>query len=153
MRNYLFRILITGILFSLPATSVTAQTFLLHSIPTKKLDLSLRYLRPNYNADLELSTLSGIYEFSANIPQKENRNFICSVPYQTISFNKYGYSSKALGNIYLGYQWHSGFENEKISVTSAGIFLPTSGKGGSGGLINFYEHYKYFSEAITIYAN
>ena len=111
-------------------------------------------MRPVFKRDADLSTLSGVYDFSLNIPLSETLNIVGSVPYVTFAFGDNDAES-GVGNIYIGLQTRSGIKNKKGSVGSFGLFLPTADEevGFFGFVTDFYDGHKYASDLLTIYGN
>lgn len=155
MKHSIFKIFVTGIFFSVLINCVTAQTFLFQGIPREKTQFSLRFMRPNFKYGSDLSTLSGIYDLSVNIPINQKLNFVGSIPYQTFTFEDYD-TENGVGNIYIGLQTKSGIKNNKKSIGSFGVFLPTAEDNFAvfySSFTNFIDYHKYFSDLLTVYGN
>jgi len=145
-------IIIIGLLF----TSVSAQNLLFQTMPKDKSQLGLRFMRPNFDGDDDLSILSGAYDLYCNIPVSPKINLVGSLPY-TIFSAKGEDSKSGIGNIYVGIQTKQMSESGNNSNLSMGIFLPTATDDFSpmvlGVYSNYYEIQKYFPDMLTIYGN
>ena len=86
MKNCLFKTVIAGVFISMLFNSVSAQTFLFQSLPKDNPQIGLRFLRPFFEEDVGLSTLSGIYDLSLNIPVSSTINLVGSLPFITVAF-------------------------------------------------------------------
>jgi hypothetical protein len=154
MKNSFFKTLVAGILFSVLVNCVRAQTFLFQGLPQQKSQIGLRFMRPDFKYGSDLSTLSGIYDFSVNIPLSQNLNLVGSIPYMTFKFENF--SESGVGNIFIGLQTHSGFNKGKSSAGSFGLYLPTSGEdicGLFGAYTHFIDYAKYVTDLLTFYGN
>ena len=125
MKNRFFKIVIAGIFISLLISSVSAQNFQFQSLPKDKPQFGLRFLRPNLEGDDDLSTLSGTYDLSFNIPLNSKINVVGSLPFTTLN-TKDDESENGIGDIYIGLQTRSEFSAENRSIISLGVFLPTA---------------------------
>ncbi len=154
MKTSVFITFFTGVFLSLLLNCVSAQTFILHSMPKEKSQFGLRFMRPAFEQDEDLSPLSGVYDFSLNIPLSETWNIVGSIPYVTFAFGESD-AENGVGNIYIGAQTHDGFKDNNGSVGSFGLFLPTAKEdiGFFGMLTNYYDIHKYVSDLLTIYGN
>lgn len=156
MKNFLCKTVIASLFIGLLFTSVSAQNFLLQTMPKNVSQLGLRFMRANFNRGDDLSLLSGTYDFYANIPISRELNLVGSLPFTV--FSEKGYDSEnGLGNIYFGFQtWKSSGLGNKASL-SLGVFLPTARDkietAVLGGYSNYYELQKYFPDMLTVYGN
>jgi hypothetical protein len=154
MKNSILKTFVAGIFFGLLINCVTAQTYLFQGLPQEKPQFGLRFMRPDFKYGSDLSTLSGIYDLSVNIPIDQNVNFVGSFPYMSFKFENY--SESGIGNIYIGLQTHSGFNKQTCSVGSFGLYLPTAGEdycGLLGAFTHFIDYPKYIADLLTFYGN
>jgi hypothetical protein len=156
MKNYLFKTVITSLFISLLFTSIPAQNFLFQNMPKNRSELGLRFMRPNFNRDGDLSLLSGTYDFYVNIPVSPKINLVGSLPYTTFSA-KGEDTESGIGNIYVGFQTKQVSEFGNKSSLALGIFLPTATDDFSpmflGLYSNYYEIQKYIPDMLTVYGN
>jgi len=156
MRNYFIKTVIAGVFIGLLFTSISAQNFLFQTMPKNKSQLGLRFMRPNFEWDTDLSLLSGTYDLYFNIPVGPRINLIGSLPFTTFSAKDED-SESGIGNIYVGIQTKPISESGNNSNISAGIFLPTATDEFApmflGLYSNYYEIQKYFSDMLTVYGN
>jgi hypothetical protein len=123
-------------------------------MPKEKTQIGLRYMRPFFDTDEDLSFLSGIYDLSVNAPLNESFNFVGSIPFITFSFVDED-NENGIGSIFLGLQTHCGFKDKSSSVVTFGIFTPTASEDiYYFGLLSDYNNlHKYVSDLLTIYGN
>ena len=157
MKNIIIKIFGGGILLTFLLSSLSAQTFMLQNEPKDKSQFEVRYLRPYFDHDDDMSTFSGVYDFSFNIPVSSKINMVGSLPYTTISFDDED-SESAIGNIYLGIQTRSEPSADKSSSLSVGIFLPTAPDdkwscSSFGWFTNYHDVQKYAPDVVTLYSN
>jgi len=161
MNNITFKVFIIGFFSLLLLKTAFAQTFNLQSIPTNKSNFSLRFIHPKMKTITDLSTFSGVYEFSLNIPVSSKLNFVSSIPYITANYEldygffKHKFDEGGAGNIFIGLQTNKEEINEKKSIVSFGLFLPSADENIS--LFGVYSDYcnfgKYFPNVLTLYFN
>jgi len=157
MKNYGIKAAVAGILVGLLCHSVSAQTFLLQSLPENNPQFSLRYLRPNFEADVDFSTFSGIYDLSFDLPVSSNLNLIGSLPFTAMDFEG-PESESGIGNIYIGFQTRRHPTPERTSSVSFGLFLPTAPDDKFSLLFvniytNLHQQEKYIPDMLTVYGN
>ena len=154
MKKSNFKTFAAGIFFSLLINCVTAQTYLFQGLPQPKPQLSLRFMHPDFKYGSDLSTLSGIYDLSVNIPISQKLNLVASFPYMTFKVNEN--SESGVGNIFMGLQTYRELSKGASSVGSFGLYLPTAGEDYSG-LLGAFTHYigypKYVNDLLTFYGN
>jgi hypothetical protein len=123
-------------------------------MPKDKSQFGFRYMRPHLDLETELSTFSGVYDFSANIPLSEKLNIIGSIPYVAYTFEN-SETENGLGNLFIGLQMHNGSKEKTSSVGTFGISLPTAAEDIYlfGSITDRYTGFKYWSELLTIYGN
>jgi len=156
MKNHFFKRVIAIIFIGLLFTSVSAQNLLFQTIPKEKPQLGLRFMRPNFDGDDDLSILSGTYDLYCNIPVSPNLNLVGSLPYSI--FSAKGADSKGgIGSIYVGMQTKPTSGSGSFSSLQMGIFLPTATDEFSPMLLgwysNYYEIQKYIPDMLTVYGN
>ncbi len=149
--------LISWVLMSLWFSAVSAQTFLFQSLPQDNAQVGLRYLRPFFEGDDDLTVLSGVYDLSVSIPVGSKFHLVGSLPFSTFDSGN-GSGESDIGDIYVGLQIQRKPSDERSSVTSLGVFLPTAPSDGSeatflGLFTNFYELQKYLPDVLTLYGN
>ncbi len=153
MKRVILKTVIAGIFISLLFTSVSAQNLLFQTMPKDKPQFGLRFMRPNFEEDIDLSLLSGTYDLYFNIPVGHKLNLIGSIPYSIFSAKDED-SEGGIGSIYVGIQTKPKTENSCLSL---GIFLPTATDEFSPFLVglysNYYELQKYVPDLLTIYGN
>ena len=157
MKNYLSKIVIAGILVSLLSNFVSAQTFLFQSLPKDNTQFGLRYLRPNFEADIDMSTFSGIYDLYVNIPASSSINLVGSIPFTAMAIEGEE-SESGIGDIYIGLQTRLESSTDNNSILSFGVFLPTASEDKyslnfMGLFTNYYELQKYLPNTLTLYMN
>lgn len=145
------------ILLFLLFSSLSAQTTMFHSIPADKSQFGIQYLRPDFDFDFDMSTLSGIYDFSLNAPVTSNMNLVISVPYISFSFDRID-DENSIGNIYVGIQNRLRTDDKNNSALSLGLFIPTIPDDKMlihmlGMFTNYHSIYKYTPDVLTIFAN
>jgi hypothetical protein len=156
MKVHLFKTVIAGLFIGLLFTSISAQNLLFQTMPKEKPQLGLRFMRPNFEGDDDLSILSGTYDLYFNIPVSPKLNLVGSLPFATFSF-KGEDSESGIGNIYVGIQTRQMSGTGDNSSLSMGIFLPTAKDDFSlmflGLYSNYYEIQKYIPDMLTVYGN
>lgn len=157
MKDYGIKAAVAGILVGLLCHSVSAQTFLLQSLPEDNPQFGLRYLRPNFEWDVDFSTFSGIYDLSFSVPVSSNLNLVGSLPFTTVD-SEGEKSESGIGNIYIGFQTRRLLTPEKTSSVSFGLFLPTASEDKFGVyffniLTNLHQQEKYLPDMLTFYGN
>ena len=157
MKDYAIKAAVAGILVGLLCHSVFAQTFLLQNLPENNPQFSLRYLRPNFEADVDFSTFSGIYDLSFSLPVSAGFNLVGSLPFSSAGFEGQE-SESGFGNIYVGLQTRRHPTPERTSSLSFGLFLPTAPDDKFSLLLvnifsNLHQQEKYIPDMLTLYGN
>ncbi len=156
MKNYFIKTVMAGIFIGLLFSSISAQNFLLQTMPKNVSQLGLRFMRPNFEEDAELSLLSRTYDLYVNIPVSSKINLVGSLPFTTFAAKDED-SESGIGNIYVGFQTKPVPEFGNKSSLSMGVFLPTATDEASpmflGIYSNYYEFQKYISDLVTVYGN
>jgi hypothetical protein len=151
------KMLAITIIFIFIAGMAFSQTFLFHSLPQNTPTFSLRYLRPDFDRDTELTLLSGVYDLTFNVPVSPTSNVVGSIPFSSFGV-KNSDTERNVGNLYLGYQAKLSNTDYKQSVMSLGVFLPTAPTENTsanfmGLFSNYYQIEKYVPEMLTLYGN
>ena len=149
------------LLFLIPLNIIFAQTLNLQMIPREKKQFGFSFDRQIYDSDISLSTLSGVYQLYVNLPVSAKFNIIGNLPFVNTSyevdygFGKYNYDKNGLGNLFIGMQTNPEIIDNKRSIITFGIFLPTADeKASSGGVLtNYYDIQKYFANTLGLYFN
>jgi len=157
MKNQIFQTVIAVIFICLLFNSISAQTFLFQSQPKEKAQFGLRYMRPNFEGDDDMTTLSGIYDFYFNIPVKSTLNLVASLPYSTYS-NDDDVSDNDIGNLYIGLQSRSKFSGDKGTILSIGAFLPIASEDEylvylTSAFTNYHQLQKYLPNTLILDMN
>jgi hypothetical protein len=141
-------------LFFLASGSISAQTNLFEKIPGETAQFNLRFMRPSFSQDADLSALSGIYDLMVNVPIDDGWSGAASLPYIASSFGEGG-SQNGIANIYLGVQHLLKMENRQTSVFSLGFYLPTAADDAQFmGIVTHVEKmYKYTPDELTFSGN
>ena len=143
---------------------LSAQTLNLQNIPNDKMQFGIIYDKAFYSTDYtdyKMSTLSGVYQLNANIPITSKLNIIGNIPYVItnfeINFVGFGqsFSENGIGNIFIGLQTNSKLVNNKKSIFTFGLYLPTCSENGAvwGLLADDYHFPKYLPNSFSIYFN
>jgi hypothetical protein len=173
MKTTFFKLILAGMIIILLPLFGTAknqwsendpgQTFLLSSPQSQTPTFSLRFLHPGFKEG-SLSSLSGIYEFSANIPVNKKWNIIARLPYSNLSTNReYWYweeeSKSGIGNLFVGFQYRLNKKMDSPTSFTAGVYLPTISEKNAwhiialGSYTDFYSYEKYMYNTTSLYAN
>lgn len=157
MKIRLSKIALIGMFICLLFNTASAQTFILQSLPEDKPKLGFRFLRPDFDWDVDMSLLSGIYELSFNVPVSSSINLIGSLPFTYVSVEDED-SESGIGNIFFGMQHRLTKSTQYNSNLAVGLFLPTTPDDKFTLLFinaytNFHEFPKYTPDILTIYGN
>ena len=161
MIKNIFKISLLLMIISFTFSSIYAQTFDLQYISNKKNQFNFNYAHPFYGGGRSLSTLSGVYQISADIPISPKLNIIANVPYINTSYDinlgfyHYGYSENGIGNVFIGLQTNGAMLNNKRNLFTVGVYLPTSSEIASlnGVSADYYHISKYIPKMWGIYFN
>jgi hypothetical protein len=127
-------------------------------------------MHSNFKGDTEHSTLSGIYDFSLNIPVNPTTNINLSLPFIVMNYEyhyhfydiefHHSYEENGIGNLYLGVQINPRDSVKKSSglIASVGIFLPTISEDKyllffQGLYTDLHRMQKYIPNTLTIFGN
>ncbi|MGB8318909.1 MAG: hypothetical protein WCE54_12335 [Ignavibacteriaceae bacterium] len=143
---------------------LSAQTLNLQNIPNDKMQFGISYNKAFYStaySDYKMSTLSGVYQLNANIPISSKLNIIGDIPYVITNFElnfvdfSQSFSENGIGNIFIGLQTNSKLVNNKKSIFTFGLYLPTCSVNGTvwGLLADDYFFPKYYPNSFSIYFN
>jgi hypothetical protein len=162
MKNYKHNIIVISLIIFTFLNIASAQTFNFQQLPADNSQFGFKFLKPTFVKPRTSSTLSGIYELSANIPLTSELNFIGSIPYKNFdleaNYNTWTDKTKqtGFGNIFIGLQTNSDLISNEISVYSFGIFLPSE-KDYRGirwaALTNYYKIQHFFPNSMALYFN
>ena len=157
MKSHFFKTIIAAILIGLLVNSTSAQNFLFQGLPKDKPQFELRFMRPNFEGDVDLSTFSGIYDLHLKVPISPKMNLVSSLPLTTVDLDDED-SETGIGDIYIGIQTRHKSTSENRSVTSLGVFLPTTPDDKYlvtfvSMLTHYYELHKYAPNTLTLYGN
>lgn len=150
---YLLSFLITNVL--------SAQTLNLQTIPGNKMQFGFSFNKPFYSENSNMSTSTGVYQLYFNIPVSSKLNIIGSIPYINTSgdidygFGKFNYSENGLGNIFIGLQTVPGIRENRKSIFSFGLSLPTADEEAAtkGLMADYYGIQKYVPKSLGVYFN
>jgi hypothetical protein len=147
------------LLFLSFSQSGQGQDIFLHPLPQETIRIGAKYLRPYFSQDfnVEMKTLSGMYDAYLNMPFIQNYNLQVDVPLIIQAYNDET-SGSGLGNLYLGLHSRPDSLGNIYTTTSLGIFLPTikssiSALSFLGVYASFQEPQKAMSDVLTIYAS
>ncbi len=156
MKRFGCKFILASILFIAVSSSATAQTFMFKNIPKDVPQIGLRFLRPSFESDADLSTLSGIYDVTLSLAVNEKWSIDASFPYTNVSSGGDGDSNGYMGNIYAGMQ-HISRKGSRSTIVSFGAFMPTGDDALEhmifGILTNYEDMFKYYPETWTLYGN
>ena len=157
MKNYLKRIVLSGLILSLLSGSILAQNIWMQNLPKSNIQLDIRSLRPFLKNDSDLGILTSSSEISINIPVHPNINVLASVPVSIYSFETED-REIGIGNIFIGFQSGEKDLDGKNVFVSGGIYLPTASSESYnclavGMLSNLCDTYKLFPKTTTLYSN
>lgn len=152
--KYIIKIFLFMLLINI---QVFSQNYLLQTLSDNKTQIGLKYQRPDFKSDANLSTFAGVYDISTNFPITKNLNIVVNLPIVGYS-NRDGGSEEGIGNILLALQYHNILSGQYKAVLTIGACLPTIASKNSimqpfGMSTNFYEFSKYSGDTFTIYAN
>jgi hypothetical protein len=150
---FLFIFLLTDI--------ITAQTLDMQAIPANKVQIGLSYDKGFFGERYDFSTSSGIFSLSLNIPVSSKFNLIGSIPYINTSYkinNYFGPSlrnERGMGNIFIGLQSNKTPVNNKRSIVTFGVYLPTvwEDAGYLGSFANYYYSQQFSQDMVGVYFN
>ncbi len=155
MKRSIFRIAPAIILVVILAGSAAAQTYMLKSIPRERPQFGLRFLRPSFEYDSDLSTFSGVYDLTVTLPIDEHWSMDASLPYTRFASGDEDAES-FIGNIYAGLQ-HISMKGTGSAVVSFGAYFATAeedlGHLVFGVFTNYEDMFKYYPDAWTLTAN
>ncbi|MDZ7288982.1 MAG: transporter [candidate division KSB1 bacterium] len=146
-----------GLFMALSIQTLSAQTFLLQALPEAKATFGLRFMRPNFDGDSELSTLSGTYDLFVNVPVSSKLNLVGALPFTTVAFGGED-SESGIGDIYVGLQTRNHSSTASRMGLSVGVFLPTASEDKEmtnffGILANYHELQRSLLNTLTLYGN
>ena len=130
-------------------------------LPTNEAQFHIGFERPFFSSNLSIAALSGVFQLSLNIPISSSLNLIGDIPYINSSyesksmFGSYSYQEKGLGNLFVGLQLNDELIDNRRSIISFGLFLPTADERASinGLSSNFYDIQKFTPNSLGLYFN
>lgn len=152
MLNYLFLPFVILILNF--QVQIFSQTFQFNEQPDSNSIITLNYIYPSYEREVNISFFSGIYDLSANIPISNKFNIVGSIPFSTYS-TKGSNNESGIGNIYLGLQTKNKLINSEGSYLSFGVFFPTAKDyiNYISFFSNFYYIQKFIPNTLSLYSS
>ena len=149
------------LLILLLVVSINAQTLDMQAIPANKVQIGLNYDKGFYSDRYDFSTSSGIIGLSLNIPVSSKFNLISYIPFINSSYKINNYFGPALrhesglGNIFIGLQSNKLPVNNKRSIVTFGVYLPTvwEDAGYLGSFANYYYSQQFSQSMVGIYFN
>jgi len=149
------------LLILLLVVSINAQTLDMQAIPANKVQIGLNYDKGFYSDRYDFSTSSGIIGLSLNIPVSSKFNLISYIQFINSSYkinNYYGPALRhesGLGNIFIGLQSNKLPVNNKRSIVTFGVYLPTvwEDAGYLGSFANYYYSQQFSQSMAGIYFN
>ena len=118
MKNVFIKTIMALIFVGVLANYSSAQQFLLQTPPKDKTQFGIRFLKPDFDADVDFTALSGVYDLYTNIPISKKINLVASLPYSAYADDEE--SESEIGNIYIGLQRHQKSGRNKSSAYSFG---------------------------------
>jgi hypothetical protein len=157
MKMFQMKSIIAGIFVFLLTFTVFGQTFLMENIPSIRTRLGFRYLRPEFKDGADLSTLSGVYDFSLSIRIGPRLNLVGSLPLSIVNIDG-AENEGSIGNIYVGLQSRLKSSRQNVFSLSMGVFLPSMSEDNYstsfvGIYSDYYEVQKFFPKLLTLYGN
>ena len=157
----------TLILFTILASSVPAQTLELQQLPSDKVLFGLNIDKPFFHNNYNYSTWTATYRLFLNAPISKKINLLLNVPYiktnYTYSYtdnyfhttNNYNSDQKGFGNIFLGIQTNGTVVENKRSVYTFGVYLPSASKTATYWSIysDYYYLPYYIPNSVGLYFN
>ena len=140
---------------------LSAQTLDLQAIPNDKIQFGFNFNKAFYTSNTDMSTLSGVYQLYVNVPVSSKLNIIADIPYLNTSFDvnfgfgQLSYNENGFGNIFLGIQTKPKIMDERRSIFTFGLFLPTAAEQASvnGLFADYYSFSKYLPNTFNFYFN
>ncbi len=163
MNHIKIRSIVLFLIIYISYCNTQAQTFNLRSVPTGKIQLGFNFEKPFFKNSLGFSTLSGVYQFSVNVPVSSKLNIVSDIPFITTKYEvdfgsfigKYKFDQSGFGNIFIGLQTNGNpFENKR-SIFTFGLYLPTASEDVAinGLYINYYNFQEFFPNSLGLYFN
>jgi len=136
--------------------SAQAQSFKFQNMPQDQTQYEIRFLKPNFDGDADLSFFTGVYDLTINVPATPTVNVVLSVPYGNYSYE--GESESGIGNLYVGIQNRAMMDHGSGTSYALGLFLPTTSENdvivqSVGIYTNAYEWQKFIPNTLTVYGN
>ena len=138
-----------------------SQTFNLQTIPCEKTQIGFSFEKQFFDEDIDPNFLTGIYQIDLNFPISPSLNIISNIQFLNLKYDAdfgyrtYTFSESGFGNVFFGLQTNPEIENNRRSIITFGLYLPTAEKEISllGAYSNYYDILKYISNSLGIYFN
>lgn len=157
-------VLFTIVFFAVEITS--AQTFNFQSVPTEKKQFGVTFNKPFFKDEFNFSFSSNVFELYLNVPVSSRLNILANIPfvqfsyeYKPILYPGYGYDynrdESGAGNIFIGLQTNPELVDNRKTVISFGLYLPTAEEevGLAGIYSDYYNLQKYNPNNLGLYFN
>jgi hypothetical protein len=127
---------------------------MMKGVPGSEPTIRVRWQRPNFSGDTDLSTMSGVYDFMASLPVNGRWSIDASLPYLHIDAGED--SDDFIGDIYAGLQYLGG-TGRRTHVLSIGAYFPT-GEEDLGMMVfglaaNGERLFSYMPNTLTLTGN
>ncbi len=139
---------------------LSAQTVNYQIMPSDKIQLGFNFDKTFYSENMQISALSGVYQLYFNFPVSSKLNLNIDVPFSYLKseyntgYGVYNYDRKGIGNIFIGLQSNPIAVDNRRSIISFGVFLPTGDEQAAQGLYaNYYDLQKYVPNTLGLYFN
>lgn len=141
--------------------SVYPQKLNLLMTPDDRNQFAFSFDKTFYKGQNNISTLTGVYQLSCDVPISSRFNIVGIIPFINFSTdldNMYysdDYSKNGPGNIFIGLQMKPDQMDIGGSSITFGAFLPTADEDiASNGVINnYYDILKYMPNSLGLYFN
>lgn len=149
---------------SFPLNFNFAQTLGLENSPSDNIKIDFRFEKTTFNnSNFDYSNFSGTYNLSLNIPISSKFNLKSTIPVEHIKYtSKSSYSSRdrkvdqtEIGNIFLGLQTNNEILNNRRTIFTFGVYLPTANDAISlhGLFGNYYSFQSFMPNSWGVYIN
>lgn len=162
-----FNLLLLGSLFVLTIGSVPAQTLDLQQLPNDKIQLGVNVQKPFFHNYYSSTTWNATYRLFVNFPVNPKTNLLINIPFINNNYThifSQGYypafyipanEEKGFGNIFIGIQTNRPLVDNKRSVYTFGVYLPTASESASytGSYSDYYYLPFYIPHIVGGYFN
>ena len=148
------------ILIFLSTISVSAQSFLMQNTPEDKIQIGIRFQRPQFKftsySESDYTALSGVYDLTVSVPVSRQIKLVGNLPFSAFSLEDY--HEEGIGSIFLGLEVHTDQSKTHAASGTVGLGLPTASEENLGanllGLFtDSYEIFKMLPDILTLYQN